>query len=139
MEQEYDETPMNIVRLREQWKSEGIYPAEDAEASGEKAEATVQDRQVDIITMSAGGSKTHAKPPRRTGVSDAAIDSLREEIKKLSDTYSRELKDMKDSHLLELQNLKGQERDLASLVYELTEELRKEKRKPRKWYFLWLK
>ncbi len=54
----------------------------------------------------------------------SAIDSLRRELEDLKGSQGRLLQQMKDMLLLEIRNLKEQDRDLASFVYELTEEIR---------------
>ena len=137
MEQEPAETPVNIIRLREQWRAEGIYPAEGSEPAVDGEGGNGSNAAIDIIALSGSAARSQTKPARRPA-SDAAIESLRDEIRELKETYSRELQGLKESHLLELRNLKGQELDLASLVYELAEELRSPKPK-RRWYLLWLK
>jgi len=57
------------------------------------------------------------------GVSEAIRD-LQSEIDELRNTQGRILQQMKDMLLLEVRNLKEQDRDLASFVYELAEEIR---------------
>ena len=138
MEQEPVETPVNITRLREQWRAEGIYPAEGSEPAVDGEGGNGSNAAFDIIALSGSAARSQTKPARRSGASEAAIESLREEIRELKETYSRELQELKESHLLELRNLKGQELDLASLVYELAEELRSPKPR-RRWYLLWLR
>lgn len=54
----------------------------------------------------------------------AALDELRAEIEELKTTQGKILQQMKDILLLEVRNLKEQDRDLASFVYELAEEIR---------------
>ena len=137
MEQEPAETPVNIIRLREQWKAEGIYPEEGSEPAADGEGGNGSDAAFGIIALAGAPRRGQAKPVRRAAA-EAAMESLREEIKELRETYTRELQELKESHLLELRNLKGQELDLASLVYELAEELRSRKQR-RRWYFLWLK
>lgn len=62
-----------------------------------------------------------------------SINDLRSEIEELRTSQSKVLQQMKDILLLEVRNLKEQDRDLASYVYELAEEIRetlpKKKRK----------
>lgn len=62
-----------------------------------------------------------------------SIDDLRTEIEELRSTQGKVLQQMKDILLLEVRNLKEQDRDLASYVYELADEIRealpKKKRK----------
>jgi hypothetical protein len=58
-----------------------------------------------------------------------AVDDLRSEVAELRGTQGKILQQMKDILLLEVRNLKEQERDLASFVYELAEELRSKKGK----------
>lgn len=63
-----------------------------------------------------------------------SIDELRAEIEELRTTQAKVLQQMKDMLLLEMRNLKEQDRDLASYVYELTEQIRAalpKKRKPK--------
>lgn len=55
----------------------------------------------------------------------AAVEELRSEIKELRRTQAQILQQMKDILLLEVRNLKEQDRDLASFVYELAEEIRR--------------
>lgn len=54
-----------------------------------------------------------------------AIQELQAEIDELRNTQGRVLQQMKDMLLLEVRNLKEQDRDLASFVYELAEEIRR--------------
>lgn len=62
-----------------------------------------------------------------------SIDHLRDEIEELRGNQGKVLQQMKDILLLEIRNLKEQDRDLASFVYELADEIReampKKKRK----------
>ncbi|GAG61705.1 unnamed protein product [marine sediment metagenome] len=53
-----------------------------------------------------------------------SIQMLQSEIEQLHDTQGKVLAQMKDMLLLEVRNLKEQDRDLASFVYELAEEIR---------------
>lgn len=53
-----------------------------------------------------------------------SIEELRGEIEELRATQGKVLQQMKDMLLLEVRNLKEQDRDLASYVYELAEEIR---------------
>ncbi len=53
-----------------------------------------------------------------------SIDEMRAEIEELRTTQGKVLQQMKDILLLEVRNLKEQDRDLASYVYELAEEIR---------------
>lgn len=57
-----------------------------------------------------------------------AIENLRVEIEDLKTSQSRQIQQMKDMILLELRNLKEQDRDLASFVFELAEEIKNKKR-----------
>ena len=54
----------------------------------------------------------------------ASIDDLRAEIEDLKATQGKLLLQMKDMLLLEVRNLKEQDRDLASYVFEMVEEIR---------------
>lgn len=54
----------------------------------------------------------------------ASIDEMRAEVEELRATQGKLLQQMKDLLLLEIRNLKEQDRDLASFVYELAEEIR---------------
>lgn len=53
-----------------------------------------------------------------------SIEDLQDEVEELRSTQSKILQQMKDVLLLEVRNLKEQDRDLASFVYELAEEIR---------------
>ncbi|MCE5314540.1 MAG: hypothetical protein ABFD49_11445 [Armatimonadota bacterium] len=53
-----------------------------------------------------------------------SIQELQAEIEELRNTQGKVLAQMKDTLLLEVRNLKEQERDLASFVFELAEEVR---------------
>ncbi len=53
-----------------------------------------------------------------------AIQQLQEQVSELQGTQGKVLQQMKDILLLEVRNLKEQDRDLASFVYELAEEIR---------------
>ncbi|MCE5315730.1 hypothetical protein LLG38_12115 [bacterium] len=53
-----------------------------------------------------------------------SIQDLQAEIEELRNTQGKVLAQMKDTLLLEVRNLKEQERDLASFVFELAEEVR---------------
>lgn len=54
-----------------------------------------------------------------------AIESLRAAVEDLRSNQARILQQMKDLLLLEVRNLKEQDRDLASFVFELAEEIRR--------------
>jgi hypothetical protein len=54
-----------------------------------------------------------------------AIEELQLEVGQMRNTSSKIIQQMKDILLLEIRNLKEQDRDLASFVYELAEEIRK--------------
>lgn len=54
-----------------------------------------------------------------------AIEDLREAVEDLRSNQAKVIQQMKDILLLEVRNLKEQDRDLASFVYELAEEIRR--------------
>ena len=58
-----------------------------------------------------------------------SVQELQAEIEELRNTQGKVLSQMKDILLLEVRNLKEQERDLASFVFELAEEVKKAMRK----------
>ena len=70
-----------------------------------------------------GALKRAAKAMADQSVAQS-IDELRAEIEELRTTQGKVLQQMKDILLLEVRNLKEQDRDLASYVYELAEEIR---------------
>lgn len=61
-----------------------------------------------------------------------AIESLNAAVEDLRNNQAKVLQQMKDILLLEVRNLKEQDRDLASFVYELAEEIRRILPKKRK-------
>jgi len=79
-----------------------------------------------------GALKRAAKAMADQSVAES-IDEMKSEIEELRATQGKVLQQMKDILLLEVRNLKEQDRDLASFVYELAEEIRealpKKKRK----------
>lgn len=60
------------------------------------------------------------------------LEQLRAQVEDLRGNQARILQQMKDILLLEVRNLKEQDRDLASFVYELAEEMRQSLRNKRK-------
>ncbi len=72
--------------------------------------------------------ETAAKAMATTNMAES-VDDLRTEVAELRGTQGKILQQMKDMLLLEVRNLKEQERDLASFVYELAEELRSGKKR----------
>lgn len=70
-----------------------------------------------------GALKRAAKAMADQSVAQS-IDELRAEIEELRASQGKVLQQMKDILLLEVRNLKEQDRDLASYVYELAEEIR---------------
>jgi FtsZ-binding cell division protein ZapB len=71
---------------------------------------------------------THAFNRAAKALADAtlveSIQQLQAEIDELRNTQGKVLGQMKDTLLLEVRNLKEQDRDLASYVFELAEEIR---------------
>ena len=129
MERERNELPVNIERLRKQWLSEGLYPAEPGHTASLTAEDNGAEKPVaseaTAVVTAPSGNGSRAKQAHRQGASDEAIGELREEVQRL-----------KESHLFELRSLKGLTLDLASVVCELAEQLTQRKRP---WYRFWRK
>ncbi|MDO8682590.1 MAG: hypothetical protein Q7N50_03820 [Armatimonadota bacterium] len=132
MEQKY-ELPINIERLREQWKEEGLYPSDEYRPPNPAVGEKVFDEEP--IEVAAVFDNDSYGDPSRPATPNAAIEAMQEEIQAMRETFARELQDTKDSYLLELRSLKGLTLDLASLVYEVTEDIREEKSK-KPWYKL---
>ena len=74
--------------------------------------------------------------PRTSSAGDTSIhqsiEELQLEVGQLRNTSSKIIQQMKDILLLEIRNLKEQDRDLASFVYELAEEIRRDSSKKRR-------
>ncbi|MDO8587663.1 MAG: hypothetical protein Q7T82_11560 [Armatimonadota bacterium] len=130
MERERDELPINLERLREQWKELGLVPDETYRPQRLTAGRIDFDEEP-IEVAAVFDNDDYQGGPRRT-VRDV-IESLRQELEETKDTFAKELRQTKESHLLELRSLKGLTLDLASLVYELTEEMKKDRAR-RPWY-----
>jgi len=132
MERENDDLPINLERLREQWKELGLTPDETyrpPRLSSGKIDYDEEPIEVAAVFDNADYGNGH-----RQSVHEI-IDALRQELEETKDAFAKELTDTKESHLLELRSLKGLTLDLASLVYELTDEMRKDKDQAKKpWY-----
>jgi len=132
MERQREEIPVNIERLRDQWRTEGLYPEEPYEprykslGRDRPADALDEDAPIDVAAVLA--HEPH-RPARRRAASDETIESLREEIRQIRETHTRELQEIKEAYLLELRSVKGLALDIASLVCELVDEVRGKKEK----------
>jgi hypothetical protein len=140
MEQEREALPLNIERLREEWKAQGLYPEKPMEPQPDESgdngfdELSYQE-PIEVRAVFGAGAAHRANVENRASEMEEAIKSLKDEIHDLKESQAKDLQEFRESYLLELRNLKGQELDLASLVYELTEELRQDKTK-KSWFRL---
>jgi len=162
-----DELPIGILRLREQWRAEGLLPLESAShPDGQAAteEYTLTEDQV-LAVLGITARELYAlvsegdldcivpdpmapAPASRRMFREEDIRHYLEKSKQNAVAIGRADMDAKplerdgwrEMLLLELRNLKEQQRDLTSFVYELTRALRLV-RPPRKrrWYLLWLR
>jgi hypothetical protein len=131
MEREHDELPINLERLREQWKELGL-TADETYRPQRLSSGRIDYDEEPIEVAAVYDNADYENHPRSV---HEIIDSLRQELEDTKEAFAKELTDTKESHLLELRSLKGLTLDLASLVYELTDEVRKDKDEAKKSWF----
>jgi len=169
MPDQQTELPIGILRLREQWRAEGLLPPESESSAGGNATSEdfnlTEDQALAILGISArelhtliSQGKLVCAVPDATGRRLLKGDEVRRYLERsprralavqASGSPEPPTPDEKkpESHLqeallLELRNLKEQQRDLTAFVFELTEKISRnghEKRTKRRWYYLWLK
>jgi len=129
MEDERDELPINLERLREQWKELGLEPDEayrPPRLSSGKVE--YDEEPIEVAAVFDNDYRTG-----RRSIEDV-IDTLRRELEETREAFAKELQQTKESHLLELRSLKGLMLDLASLMYEMIEEMKKDRSERSSWF-----
>lgn len=133
MEREHEDLPINLERLREQWKELGLTPDETHRPPRiHSGKFDYDEEPIEVAAIL--DNPDYNINSHRQSVHEI-IDSLRQELEQTKEAFEKQLSDTKESHLLELRSLKGLTLDLASLVYELTDEVRKDKDQGKKSWF----